>query len=453
LTRIELYTGSVAASAPCKAEPSDWAAITQNGAGPAYHYNECTTSVHMGTVAPTATLTAAPSSITAGNSTALTYSCSDASTSAVIDNGVGAVSPAAAGTKSVTPGATTTYKVTCTNANGTGTASATVTVTPLQPDLTPIALTPHTVIAGQASTFTATLLNGGTAATPNFSSTIFVCAQGDAACQSSILGQNSSSVWTKVLAFISKVAHAAASINITLTGAPIPANTSGTQSGTYTFASPGTYQARLCADLPANQVTESNENNNCGNWEILSVCPSGNTIDGSGNCVPPVATAPTCSLTANPTNSAPSTLTWSSTNATTCTGGGFSTGNATNGSVSVPSTGPYTVSCTGAGGSCSTSATIGGGACVSPTGTISATPTRIQAGQSSTVSYSATGITTSCTVSGPGVNQTISAASCTVPSGSAPTGALTTQAVYKLTCDGVVRATTIVNVTPQFKNF
>src|SRR5450759_5631414 len=72
---------------------------------------------------------------------------------------------------------------------------------------------------------------------------------------------------------------------------------------------------------------------------------------------------PPASLSANPTaitaGQSP-TLTWSSTNATSCTGTGFSTGNATAGSVTVtPSiTTSYSVSCTGSGGTATASATV-----------------------------------------------------------------------------------------------
>jgi len=73
--------------------------------------------------------------------------------------------------------------------------------------------------------------------------------------------------------------------------------------------------------------------------------------------------APTVTLSANPTSISSgqsSTLTWSSTNATACTGTNFSTGDAISGSVTVtPSTTTtYSVSCTGAVGSASASATV-----------------------------------------------------------------------------------------------
>ncbi len=73
--------------------------------------------------------------------------------------------------------------------------------------------------------------------------------------------------------------------------------------------------------------------------------------------------APTATLSANPTpipSGQSSTLTWRSTNASSCTGMNFSTGNAVSGSVTVtPSTTTtYSVSCTGAAGSASASATV-----------------------------------------------------------------------------------------------
>src|SRR5262249_1171201 len=81
--------------------------------------------------------------------------------------------------------------------------------------------------------------------------------------------------------------------------------------------------------------------------------PSNNTLSQSitigGN-------APTASLTASPTSIVPgnsSTLTWSSTNATSCSGTGFTvTAPGTSGSTSVSPTATttYTLTCTGSGG-------------------------------------------------------------------------------------------------------
>jgi hypothetical protein len=71
---------------------------------------------------------------------------------------------------------------------------------------------------------------------------------------------------------------------------------------------------------------------------------------------PTIGSAPTASLTADPTSvteGESSTLTWDSTNTTSCLGSGFGTGGSTSGSVSVSPTADttYTVACTGKGGS------------------------------------------------------------------------------------------------------
>ncbi|MDD5398404.1 MAG: Ada metal-binding domain-containing protein [Dehalococcoidia bacterium] len=69
--------------------------------------------------------TASPTTISAGSSSVLTWSVSDA-TALIIDQGIGSVS--AAGSSTVTPVSTTTYTLTAVNASGSITASATVTV-------------------------------------------------------------------------------------------------------------------------------------------------------------------------------------------------------------------------------------------------------------------------------------------------------------------------------------
>ena len=82
--------------------------------------------------APTATLTASPSSITAGQSATLTWSTTNA-TSAQIDNGVGSVT-VPSGTATVAPTQTTTYTITAMGSNNQqATAQATVTVNAATP--------------------------------------------------------------------------------------------------------------------------------------------------------------------------------------------------------------------------------------------------------------------------------------------------------------------------------
>ncbi|HEY6183287.1 MAG TPA: alkaline phosphatase family protein [Terriglobales bacterium] len=77
--------------------------------------------------APTASLTASPTTVNAGQSTTLTWQTTNATT-VTIDGGIGTV--AASGSQQVTPTATTTYNLTATGAGGTMTASASVTLSP-----------------------------------------------------------------------------------------------------------------------------------------------------------------------------------------------------------------------------------------------------------------------------------------------------------------------------------
>jgi hypothetical protein len=79
--------------------------------------------------APTCTFAAAPSSVQSGQSSSLSWNCSNA-TSCSISNGVGSVT-ASGGSRTVTPSGTTSYSLSCAGAGGSTTAQATVTVTPL----------------------------------------------------------------------------------------------------------------------------------------------------------------------------------------------------------------------------------------------------------------------------------------------------------------------------------
>jgi hypothetical protein len=145
---------------------------------------------------------------------------------------------------------------------------------------------------------------------------------------------------------------------------------------------------------------------------------------------------PTVSLAANPTSVASggsSTLTWSSTDATSCTAsGGWSGTKATSGSQStgtLTASGNFTLTCTGAGGSASASATVTVTAAPpAPTASLTANPTSVPSGGSSTLTWSTTDAS-SCTASGgwSGTKAT---------SGSQSTGALTASTDFLLTCTG-----------------
>lgn len=170
-----------------------------------------------------------------------------------------------------------------------------------------------------------------------------------------------------------------------------------------------------------------------------------------------VPETPTATLTATPTtinSGQSSTLTWSSTNATSCTAaGGFSTGNAasnsTGVSVSPSTTSTYSITCTGTGGtSAPATATV---TVAVPTLSISASPNRAKSGGSSTIAWSASDVG-SCSIKRNGTVWR------TTTSGSA-SDTITRKTTYILSCNdvnGVVlpqTAQAVVNLVPGFLEF
>jgi len=138
------------------------------------------------------------------------------------------------------------------------------------------------------------------------------------------------------------------------------------------------------------------------------------TCTGSGGSVTSTATVtvtapplPTVTIAANPASlvlGGSSTLNWSSTNATACTASGAWSGTeATSGMQSVTptatGTNSYALTCTGSGGSVTSTATVSVTAPPLPTVTIAANPASLVLGNSTTLSWSSTNAT-SCTASG-----------------------------------------------------
>lgn len=181
---------------------------------------------------------------------------------------------------------------------------------------------------------------------------------------------------------------------------------------------------------------------------------------------PTVCSGVRATLSANPLiidRGESSTLTWDSTRATFCTAsGGFSTGNHTSGTATVSPAvdSTYSITCTGPRGSSpAANATV---TVRVPAALISAVPSRVRSGGTTTVSWNATNVN-SCTITRNGVsppwrNNLPADASRTV-SGSA-TDTITSQTTYVITCinnsSGVTAAATatqIVNIIPVFQEF
>jgi|GEM_PF-877672 len=184
---------------------------------------------------------------------------------------------------------------------------------------------------------------------------------------------------------------------------------------TVAYSSSGTKTGSVTVTSGGQNVTVP-----CSNSVVVSD-PPGTTLSSSPTIV---------------TTGSASTLTWSSTGATSCTGTGFNTGGATSGSVStgpLTSTQNYQVSCTGAGGTTNDFETV---TVIAPTANITAQPTLVRSGQGTNLVWSAAEVS-SCTLSsnqaGPSIAQTTYAP---VPAGSITTAVtnITRQTDFTLSC-------------------
>lgn len=153
----------------------------------------------------------------------------------------------------------------------------------------------------------------------------------------------------------------------------------------------------------------------------------------------PVPGQPTVSLSAMPTavtSGGGTTLSWTSSNATSCTASGGWSGAITpvasgNRAVSnLTTTTTYTLACTGAGGTTTRSVTVNVSTTPAITVTLSALPTAVTSGNTTTLSWTSTNAT-SCTASG-GWSGAISP----VASGSRMTDGITSDTTYTLMCSG-----------------
>lgn len=234
------------------------------------------------------------------------------------------------------------------------------------PDLSTGSVSPTSATVGVAITLSATISNTGTGSTGAGFTNLFQSATAPDGTGATDIGTSVQST-------------------------ALSAGATATASLLYTFASPGTFYLRACADKSSTgntgTIAESNETNNCGAWTAVTV-----------------ASALSATLSANKytiDQGKSSTLSWSSSNATSCgaAGGGIwlPAGSPTSGSVSVsPSdTSSYQVRCTkGSDYADSNIVTI---QVVLATASISAVPTCISGNGSSKLSWNASQVS-SCSV-------------------------------------------------------
>ena len=107
--------------------------------------------------APTATISANPTSISPGGSSILTVKGTNATQVTVSgSDGSSYTLPSAGGMQSVSPNTTTSYKATASGAGGTASATATVTVNQATAPTVTIAANPASISQGASSTLTVT---------------------------------------------------------------------------------------------------------------------------------------------------------------------------------------------------------------------------------------------------------------------------------------------------------
>jgi len=152
------------------------------------------------------------------------------------------------------------------------------------PDLTAGYVSPTTAVVGVNTSFSATISNIGTASTGiGFHNFIQVSIDGVTAVD------------------------VAPAISMNALGPAGSLTSSGIMSKLYTFTSTGTYYARVCADKSNRNdpgvITESNENNNCGHWTIITVT---NPVAMSVS----ISADPVFIVLPSPTDTGTTVLTW-----------------------------------------------------------------------------------------------------------------------------------------------
>ena len=388
--------------------------------------------------------TASPTAIIIGNSSTLAWSITN-TTSVTIDNGVGTFGPS--GSTSVTPNTTTTYILTATGPGGTITRSVTITVYQL-PVVTAFTASPTTIIAGNSSTLSWSTTNvtsvfidtseGAGNFGPNGSTSVSPLTPGETETKAyTLTATGPGGTITK-------------SVTVTVTR-PSPTINSFTASPTTIIS--GNSSTLSWSTTNVTSVTIDNGVGTFGPSNSTSVSPNTTTTytltaTGLGGTTtatvtvtvnPPTLVAPTISsFTASPTaiiigNS--STLAWSITNTTSVTidNGVGTFGPSGSTSVTPNTTTTYILTATGPGGTITRSVTITVYQLPVVTA-FTASPTTIIAGNSSTLSWSTTNVTSVTITSSGGGNFG--------PNGSTSVSPLTPTITYTLTATGPGGTTT-----------
>ena len=390
------------------------------------------------TATPTATvsISASPSTIASGAASTLSWSSSNATSCSAS----GAWSGAKAISGSQSTGAlkaNATYSLTCTGTGGGATQSTTVSVSSAAPTVA-LAASPSTIASGNSAVLTWSSTNAT------------VCtASGGWSGAKAISGSQStgalkaSGTYLLTCTGTGGSATQAAQVSVTSpTPAPtvnLAANPSSIENGKTSTLSWSSTNATVCTATGAWSGTKAISGSQ-STAALTSSVTYTLTCTGTGGSAAQTSTitvtspAPTVSFSSSPSTVAKggsSTLSWSSTNATSCTAsGGWSGAEAISGTHStgaLTANATYTLTCTGSGGSAAQSAAVTV-ATPAPAVTLTANPSTVASGAASTLTWSAANAT-SCAATG-------AWSGSEAASGSQKTAALTATARYTLTCTG-----------------
>jgi trimeric autotransporter adhesin len=384
---------------------------------------------------PTVILSVGPSAITSGSSATLNWSATNATT--CVASGAWSGAKAVHGSQSTGAlKANATYILTCTGAGGTAAQSATVSVSAHPSVTVSFSAGPSTVASGGTSKLTWSSINA-TACT----------ASGGWSGTKGISGSQSSAALTAGTTFgltcTGNGGSATQSVTVSVTSpAPVvhlTASPSTVASGGAATLSWLSSNATSCvasgawAGAKATSGSQTTGALTAGATYELSCTGNGGSAQQS-TTVSVTSPAPTITFSASPSTVASgtgSTLIWSATHATSCTAsGGWSgtkavTGSQSTGALTANET--YGLTCTGAGGSATQSATVSVTK-AAPAIVLSAGPSTVKSGAATSLTWSSTNAT-SCIASGgwSGSQST---------SGSKSTSALTATTSFTLTCTG-----------------
>jgi hypothetical protein len=392
------------------------------------------TTVTVSAAAPAVSISASPGAIIVGSASTLSWSSSN-TTSCTASGGWNGAKSVSGSQSTGTLNASTTFTLTCSGASSSASQSATVSVTQPLPTVT-LTANPSTVANGASAVLTWTTANatscvasgGWSGGEPINGSTSTGNLTSDQSYTLTCTGLGGSASQTATVT----ASAAAPTISLHASPSTITAGSSSTLTWSATNATSCAASGGWSGNLAVSGSQSTGELDASATFTITCTGAGGNASQSARVSV--TQALPTVNLSASPSTVASgssATLTWTSTNVTSCTAsGGWSGGKPINGSTStgnLTSNQSYTLTCTGPGGSAAQSATVTVST-PAPTVTLSAGPSAVTSGSSSTLTWSAADAT-SCTASG-------SWSGGRPISGSQSTGALTADASYTLTCTG-----------------